>query len=243
MLIIPAIDLKDGYCVRLRQGKTGTEQIFSDDPVKVARTWQSFGAKLIHLVDLDGAFQGKLKNFTLIKDIVKNVRIPVQLGGGLRDSRDISRVFKAGVSRVILGTRAFESPRWLKKLVEKYGDRILVAVDSANGYLTVKGWEKKTTFKTIDFIKKMQEAGINTFILTDVKRDGMMKGPNIDFIKQVLSALKIKLIASGGISSKKDLRALIKLEKKGLVGAIIGRALYTGDLDLKEAIAIGEKRG
>jgi len=240
MLIIPTIDLRGGRCVRLRQGKAGTEQIFSEDPVSMAKTWERLGAKLIHLVDLDGAFKGKLQNFDLIKAIVKSIKTPVQLGGGLRDSRNITRVFKSGVNRVILGTRAFESPYWVKRLVGKYGKRILVAVDDAGGRLVVKGWKKKTAVGTIDFIEKMQEMGVETFVLTDVKRDGMMKGPNIDSINQVLSRLKIKLIASGGISSKKDLRDLRKLEKKGLVGAIIGRALYTGDLDLKEAIAIGK---
>ena len=239
MLIIPAIDLKGGRCVRLRQGKAGREEIFSTEPVKVAKTWEDRGAKLLHLVDLDGAFKGKLQNLSLIKAIVKSVKIPIQLGGGLRNSREISRVFKAGINRVILGTRAFESPDWVKDLSGKYGWRILIAIDNADGKLAVRGWRKKTKIDIIDFIGEMKKSGISNFIFTDIKRDGMMTGPNIKTIKEVLSKVRVKLIASGGISSKEDLRQLKKLEKKGLVGVIIGRALYTGAVRLEEAIKIG----
>lgn len=239
MLIIPAIDLKGGRCVRLRQGKASREEIFSTEPVRVAKTWEDCGAKLIHLVDLDGAFKGKLQNFSLIKAIVKSVKIPVQLGGGLRDSREISRVFKAGVNRVILGTRAFESPDWVRDLTRKYGRRILAAVDNADGKLAIRGWKKKTEIDIVDFIYEMEKSGVSSFIFTDVKRDGMMTGPNIKAIKDVLSRVRIQLIASGGINSRKDLRQLKKLEKKGLTGVIIGRALYTGAIKLKEAIKIG----
>ncbi|MEA3369070.1 MAG: 1-(5-phosphoribosyl)-5-[(5-phosphoribosylamino)methylideneamino]imidazole-4-carboxamide isomerase [Candidatus Ratteibacteria bacterium] len=239
MLIIPAIDLKGGRCVRLRQGKASRVEIFSTEPVKVAKIWEDRGAKLLHLVDLDGAFKGKLQNFSLIKAIVKSVKIPVQLGGGLRDSREISRVFKAGVKRVILGTRAFESPDWVKTLTRKYGRRILIAIDNADGKLAVRGWRKKIEINIVDFISEMKKSGISSFIFTDVKRDGMMTGPNIEAIKEVLSKVRIKLIASGGISRREDLRQLKKLEKKGLIGVIIGRALYTGAIKLKEAIKIG----
>jgi len=270
MLIIPAIDLKGGRCVRLRQGKADSVETFSNDPVSVAQTWETLGAKLIHLVDLDGAFKGKLQNLPLIKAIVKAVRIPVQLGGGLRDSREINRAFKAGVERIVLGTRAFESPDLIKKLIKKYGQKILVAVDSSNGKLAIRGWEKKVNLGIIDFIKEMKDSGVKNFVFTDIKRDGMMRGPNIALVKEILSkvnpvrkgsslmtgggghtqrlkslafsnGVKVKLIASGGISSKGNLKKLKRLEKKGLAGVIIGRALYTGALKLEEAIEIGSR--
>ena len=239
MLIIPAIDLKGGRCVRLRQGKAEKEEVFFDNPVAVAKRWEAQGAELIHLVDLDGAFQGRLIHFSIIKDILKNIKTPVQLGGGLRKEEDIDSSFTAGISRVILGTGAVETPNLIRGLVKKYGKKIAVAVDVSSGKLVLRGWRKKVDMEIVDFISQMKDLGIEDFIFTDVSRDGMMRGPNIKAVKDLLSKVEVKLIASGGIRDKDDLEKLKKLEGKGLVGVIIGRALYTGNIDLKEAIVIG----
>lgn len=241
MLVIPAIDLRNGKCVRLIQGKADAETIFSDDPVAVAINWQEKGARLLHLVDLDGAFTGKPKNLDIISKIVESVNIPVEMGGGIRDQKTLEDVFKAGVKMAILGTKALTDPEFTKTMCKEYNDKIAVGIDAKDGITAIHGWTESGGKSAIDLAIEMKDLGVKTIIYTDIKRDGMLTGPNISATKKISMAVPgVDVIASGGVSSIDDVKALKEIEKYGVKGMIIGKALYTGNIQLEDAIYLAD---
>ncbi len=231
MLIIPAIDLKDGKCVRLTQGQKNEETVFSNNPVDVAKSWQDQGAKYIHVVDLDGAFDGRPKNLSLVEQIVKHTKIPIQFGGGLRTTQDVKMVLGLGVNRVIIGTRAIDSPTWVAELCSTFPKRIAVGIDVKNGKVAVKGWTSVCDWTAPAFAKEMEKVSLCAIIYTDISKDGMLQGPNIPGLKELVAAVKTPIIASGGVSSLEDIKALCQLP---IAGMIVGKALYTGHVNLSE---------
>jgi phosphoribosylformimino-5-aminoimidazole carboxamide ribotide isomerase len=237
MLIIPAIDLKDGRCVRLLQGRADAVTVYSDRPEDVAKRWQELGAKVIHVVDLDGAFSGTQKNIEGIKSIRRAVSVDIELGGGIRDMERIEMLLGLGINRVILGTVAIERPELVKEASRRFPCRIIVGIDAKDGLVAVKGWVEVTSVKAKELALKMEGYGAWGIIYTDISRDGMLTGPNIEAIREMVEAVNIPVIASGGVSSIDDIKRLKEI--KGLWGVITGKALYTGAIDLKEAIEIG----
>jgi len=238
MLIIPAIDLRGGKCVRLLQGRADAETIFSDDPVTMALKWQSKGAQFLHVVDLDGAFTGVQENLDIVKNIAGALSIPMELGGGIRDQKAIERILQSGVRRAILGTSALKDPAFAENMCKEYGHRIAVGIDAKDGMVATHGWTEVGKKPAVDFAVEMEAAGVKTIIYTDIKRDGMLKGPNIEATKKIAQAVQsVEIIASGGVSSLDDIKNLKTLEQLGVTGAIVGKALYTGDLQLEDAIA------
>jgi phosphoribosylformimino-5-aminoimidazole carboxamide ribotide isomerase len=237
MIIFPAIDLRKGRCVRLIRGDVRDETVYSNLPVSMAKHWQLKGAQWLHVVDLDGAIEGEPRNLEHVFAIVKALKIPVQFGGGIRDFETLKMILDKGVNRAILGTSAAMDEKFLKKAVDKYGDRIVVGVDAKDGFVALKGWVETSKLKAVDFSKKMQSFGVQTIIYTDIKKDGMLKGPNVKANTEMVHALKIPVVASGGVTTLRDIERLQRLESKGLQGAIVGKALYSGALDLKAAIA------
>lgn len=231
MIIFPAIDIKNGRCVRLRQGKAEDEVVFSENPVEAALMWQRLGAEYLHIVDLDGAFCGRPVNTHIIKEIVNKVDIPVQLGGGIRKADDVSGMLDIGVSRVILGTSALLNKDMLCSLLSECGDKIAVSIDAVNGYAAVDGWTSISSVRAVDFAFELENKGLKTLIYTDISKDGMLSGPNFNEIKELKEGLGINIIASGGISTVDDVK---KLREFKLYGAIIGKALYTGDINFKD---------
>lgn len=238
MLIIPAIDLIEGRCVRLREGKLSSERVYSKEPVAVAELWELKGAKRLHIVDLDGAFEGKPQNLEVVKRIAKGVKIPIQFGGGVRNLRTIKEVLDCGVEYVILGTSAISKPEFVKKAIKRFGKRIMVSIDASNLKVRVRGWEEKTRKTAPILAKEMERLGVKNIIFSDIKRDGTLRGPNISQIKKMLKVVNTPLIVSGGISSLEEIKKLRPLEKKGLSGVIVGKALYTGRIDLEKALKI-----
>ncbi len=236
MFIIPAIDLKDGKCVRLLQGRAEAVTVYSDRPDEVARRWQEMGAKVIHVVDLDGAFSGTQKNIESIKNIRRAVSVDIELGGGIRDIERIEMLLGLGINRVILGTVAIERPELVKDASKRFSGRIIVGIDAKDGLVAVKGWVEVTSVKAKELALKMEEYGVWGIIYTDISRDGMLSGPNIEAIREMVEAVNIPVIASGGVSSIDDIKRLKEI--KGLWGVIIGKALYTGAINLKEAMEI-----
>ncbi len=239
MIIIPAIDLLQGKCVMLLQGMEHTETVYSDNPVEVAQKWESMGAELIHVVDLDGAFTGNVVNFNIVKDIVQSIHIPIQLGGGIRREEAVQEIIGSGISRVILGTRACER-EFLKSVLRKHGEKIIIGIDARDGVVTVKGWKEYTNLDAAEFAKEAEDLGAKTIIFTDISVDGTLEGPCYESIEKLLKAVSIGVIASGGIRSIDDIKKLKEYEKDGLVGAIIGKALYTDDINLKQAIEVSK---
>ncbi len=234
MLIIPAIDIKDKRCVRLTQGRMDAETIYSDDPGEVALRWQSMGAKLIHLVDLNGAVEGNAKNFDVIKGIIEGIKVPVQIGGGIRDEKTAEKYLSfPNVKRIIIGTAAYEAPEFLKTLTRRYPGRIAVGIDAKDGHVAIKGWVTVTDESAIGLAKRLEGIGVAAIVYTDISRDGMLKGPNVEATKEMADSVSIPVVASGGVSSKKDIESYRGVN---IEGVIIGKALYSGDLDLKEAI-------
>lgn len=232
------MDIRGGKVVRLERGDYSRQTLYSDSPLEVARKWDSYGVKLIHVVDLDGALEGRLKNLGLVRDIAKNVKAGVELGGGIRDEETVSRVLDGGIAKVVVGSMLLDK-NMLKSLVSRFKERIVAAVDAKDGIVRAKGWLFKTKVKTASFVKSLEESGIQTINYTDISRDGMLAGPNIDGIKELLKITRVKIVASGGISSIDDIRALAKLQADGgLAGAIIGKALYENKIDLAEAIQV-----
>ena len=234
MVVIPAIDLKDGLCVRLLQGRKEDVTAYSNDPAAVARKWESCGAGLLHVVDLDGAFTGTQKNLDSISKIRAAVTMDIEVGGGIRDLNRIDQLMALGINRVILGTVAIEKQELVKKAAMKYPGSVLVGIDAKDGLVAVKGWVEVTGIKAKDLALQMQEYGVAGIIYTDISKDGMMTGPNVEAMSDMADALDIPVIASGGISSIDDIKRLHETGK--LWGAITGKALYSGSLDLKEAI-------
>lgn len=235
MEVIPAIDLKGGKCVRLYQGDYGQETVFSEEPVSVALQWQSLGAPRLHLVDLDGAARGELCHFSLISEIVKVVKIPVQVGGGIRQLETIDQLLETGVGRVILGTTAVENPSLVREAGNRFGEAIIVGIDARDSYIATHGWQKKTNITAFELVQQMAALGVRRFIYTDITRDGTLTQPNFEAIAELISKTKLPIIASGGVTSISHLKRLFQL---GVEGIIIGRALYTGDLRLEEALAV-----
>ena len=237
MLLIPAIDLKDGKCVRLKQGDMNDSTTFGEDPAAMARRWVDAGARRLHLVDLNGAFAGKPVNEAAIKAILREVGddIPVQLGGGIRDLDTIERYLDDGLSYIIIGTAAVKSPGFLKDACSAFGGHIIVGLDAKDGKVATDGWSKLTGHEVIDLAKKFEDYGIEGVIYTDIGRDGMLSGINIDATVKLAQALTIPVIASGGLSNIADIDALCAVESEGVSGVICGRAIYTGDLDFAGA--------
>lgn len=238
MTIIPAIDIRNGKVVRLFRGDFSRETIYSDDPVKAALKWQGEGAKRLHVVDLDGALEGKLKNLNWIRKITASIDIPVEVGGGIRTAQEVTAVIKGGASYAILGTKACEDEEFLRKAVEKYGDKIIVSLDVKDGYLQTKGWLNPTDTKAVDFAKKVKAIGVRTVVYTDISKDGTLQGPDFENILKFLWDVEIDMIVSGGVSSIADIKILKEYDRKEIVGVIIGRALYDSKIILKEANGI-----
>ncbi|WP_326536286.1 1-(5-phosphoribosyl)-5-[(5-phosphoribosylamino)methylideneamino]imidazole-4-carboxamide isomerase [Pseudorhodoferax sp.] len=237
MLLIPAIDLKDGQCVRLKQGDMEQSTTFSDDPAEMARKWVDAGARRLHLVDLNGAFAGKPKNEMAIRRILKEVGdvVDVQLGGGIRDLDTIERYLDAGLRYVIIGTAAVKNPGFLHDACTAFGGHIIVGLDAKDGKVATDGWSKLTGHEVIDLAKKFEDYGVESFIYTDIGRDGMLTGINIDATVKLAQALNTPVIASGGLSNIADIEKLCEVESEGIEGVICGRAIYTGDLDFASA--------
>jgi phosphoribosylformimino-5-aminoimidazole carboxamide ribotide isomerase len=234
--IIPAIDIREGRCVRLYQGDYDQETVFSDDPVEVALEWQSLGAPRLHIVDLDGAYSGEIYNLDIINEIASAVLVPTQLGGGIRSLGTIEQLLKAGIERVILGTAAVEDQGLVKQACQRFGESIIVGIDAREGYVSTHGWRQETQLEAVEFAQSMAKLGVRRFIYTDINRDGTLTEPNFSATAELINAVKMPVIASGGVSS---LNHLGMLKSLGAEGAIIGKALYTGDIDLKQALAIG----
>jgi phosphoribosylformimino-5-aminoimidazole carboxamide ribotide isomerase len=240
MLLIPAIDLKDGKCVRLKQGDMNDSTTFGEDPAAMARRWLDAGARRLHLVDLNGAFAGQPVNQAAIKAILKEVgeEIPVQLGGGIRDLDTIERYLDGGLSYVIIGTAAVKNPGFLRDACTAFGGHIIVGLDAKDGKVATDGWSKLSGHEVVDLAKKFEDYGVEGVIYTDIGRDGMLSGVNIEATVKLAQALSIPVIASGGLSNIQDIEALCAVESEGVEGVICGRAIYTGDLDF----AAGQKR-
>ncbi len=238
MLILPAIDLRNGKCVNLVQGRAQEETVFSDQPVEMAEQWQTEGAEYLHLVDLDGAFQGSSANLHIVKQIVETIDIPVQLGGGIRTMERLDEVLELGVARAILGTAALKNPILVEDACRKYGNRIAVGIDATDGMVATEGWLEVSQKSAVEFAREMEGCGVQTIIYTDIKSDGMLNGPNVEATQAISNAVRINVIASGGITSLADIEVLKSIH---VSGAIIGRALYTNALSLKDAIAMAHE--
>lgn len=241
MEIIPAIDLKGGKCVRLEQGDMKRDTVFSSDPVSMAKKWESMGATRLHLVDLDGAFKGKPQNKYIIEDIIDAISIPVQVGGGIRDIETIDEYVAMGADRIILGTIAQKSPKFVIKACDIYHERIVVGIDAKDGKVAIKGWAEVTSKNAMDLAAEYEDYGVAAIIYTDISKDGMMQGPNIEATKELALSVDIPIIASGGVSSIDDIKALLPLINDGVEGVITGKAIYSGSLDLQEAVKLAEK--
>ena len=238
MEVIPSIDLKSGRCVRLYQGDYAKETVFSDDPLGTAQRWESLGAPRLHLVDLDGAASGEPQHLTVVARIAATLKIPVQVGGGIRRMEMIEQYVKAGIKRVVLGTAAVENPKLVKEACLVFGEAIVLGVDARDGFVAVRGWQDKTSVSAADLIQQMEALGARRFIYTDIARDGTLTEPNFQAIAGLIAKTRSPVIASGGVTSIDHLR---KLSQLGVEGAIIGRALYTGDIRLDKALAALEK--
>jgi phosphoribosylformimino-5-aminoimidazole carboxamide ribotide isomerase len=235
MIVIPAIDIRDGKVVRLLRGDFSKETVYSNDPVNTALKWQAEGAKRLHVVDLDGALEGKLKNLDWVRKITASIDIPVEVGGGIRTESELKTIISAGASYAILGTKACEDEGFLKKAVDRYGEKIMVSFDIRDGYLQTKGWVNPTNIKAVDFAERIKKIGVKTVEYTDISRDGTLQGPGFGNILKFLKEVEIDMIVSGGISSIADIRILKEYNKKEIIGVIVGRALYDSKIILKEA--------
>ena len=238
MLIIPAIDLKNGECVRLQQGKKDAVTVYSRDPVLTAMKWEEYGAKVLHIVDLDGAFTGTQQNRESILKIREKLKIAIQVGGGIRDIVTVDKLLSAGIDRVILGTAAIETPEFVVEACTRFPGRIFVGIDAKDGKVAVRGWEEVSSIDAKELAKRIETVGVSGIIYTDISRDGMLTGPNIAAQEEMVATVKIPVVASGGIATIEDVRSLMAI--KNLWGAITGKAIYSGSLDLKEALRVAE---
>ena len=243
MLIFPAIDIRGGKCVRLLKGDFAQETVFSDDPAAMARKWQQQGAQFLHLVDLDGALAGKSQNLATVRAILSVVTIPVELGGGIRTMANIDEVLALGVRRIILGSVAVHDPDLVKAACAKYGNRVVVGIDAKDGIVAVDGWGVSGNVQVGTLAKAMAEAGVRTIIYTDIARDGTLEGVNVEATARLARESGIRIVASGGVKSVEDIRALKPYEKDGIEGVIVGKSIYMGTLDLQEAIEIAGEEG
>ncbi|MGA2090570.1 MAG: 1-(5-phosphoribosyl)-5-[(5-phosphoribosylamino)methylideneamino]imidazole-4-carboxamide isomerase [Endomicrobiales bacterium] len=242
MLVIPAIDIRDGNCVMLQQGKIEDETIYSKDPVFMAKLWQMKGAKRLHVIDLDGAFSGMPQNFEIIKKIRKSVDIPMQVGGGIRSMKAIEMLFEEGINYVILGTVVVYNPDILRQSLEAFGDKIIVALDARDGKVAIGGWKDTTAVDAVELAQKMKAMKVAQILFTDINKDGMMAGPNLKALETMAQLSGVPVLASGGVTTLEDIEALKKLEPIGISGAIVGKALYTESIKLEEALKIAEKQ-
>lgn len=240
MIIIPAVDIKQGKCVRLLQGRMEDTTLYSDDPLEMALRWQNAGAELIHVIDLDGAFSKQAMNLKSVKNILAGISVPIQLGGGIRDLKIIEMYIDIGVSKLIIGSEALYNPSFVKDACKKFPGRIVVGIDARNGKVAVEGWTQTSETKAIDLAKEFESCGVAAINFTDIHRDGMQTGPNIRETAALAEAVSIPIIASGGVNTIQDIINLKQIESKGVKGVITGKALYEGTLDLQEAIRIAK---
>jgi len=241
MIVIPAIDIKNGKCVRLLQGRMDAETVFSDDPAAMGRRWEGEGAELIHVVDLDGAVGKRPVNLDTIRLIIDRVHVPIQVGGGIRDIETVRMYMQQGVSRVVIGTEAIKNPDLVKTACREFPDRIVVGIDAMGGKVAIEGWTKTTEVTAVELAKQFEGCGVAAINFTDIERDGMRTGPNLMETEKLALSISIPVVASGGVSSMEDIKNLAPLESAGVVGVITGRALYDGSLELKAAIEIFNK--
>ena len=237
MIIIPAVDIKSGKCVRLLQGRKEDVTVFSENPVAMARRWAEEGAEVIHVVDLDGAFEKMPKNIETIRDIIASVDVDVQVGGGIRDENTIQTYLAAGATRVIIGTEAMRNPSRVKAICRKYPDRIIIGIDARDGMVAVEGWTETTRISAVELAREFEGSLVAAINFTDIHRDGMQTGPNIEATRHLAESVSLPIVASGGVSTIDDIKNLLPLSDVGVVGVITGKALYAGTLDLKNAIA------
>ncbi len=235
MRIYPAIDIKDGNCVRLLKGRFDEVTVYGDNPPEMAKKWESQGGKFIHVVDLDGAKHGHGVNAVIITEICKSVNVPVQTGGGIRTMADIEAKLACGVNRVIIGTSAVRDAEFVRAAVEKYGEKIVIGIDAKDGMVAVEGWEEVSEFGAVEFAKKMEALGVKTIIYTDIATDGTLAGPNVEAMREMAESVSMDVIASGGIGNIEHIKALIPT---GVEGVIVGKALYTDNVDLAEAVSL-----
>ena len=241
MIIYPAIDIRGGRCVRLTEGRFDAETVFADDPAEMAFKWAGLGAEFLHLVDLDGALAGEGKNVPVIERILQSVSIPVQLGGGIRNLETIEKLLSLGVTRLILGSAAVKNPQLVEEACKKYPGHIAVGIDAKNGDVAIEGWGKGSGVATTELAKKMAAYGVETIIYTDISRDGMLSGVNVEATAALARACGVPIIASGGVASLEDIRRVKAVESDGVQGCIIGKAIYTGAVDLKAALALAKE--
>ncbi len=242
MIVIPAVDVRGGRCVRLKQGRPENETVYSPDPVMMAKLWESKGARLLHMVDLDGAFTGSMKNMDIVIETARSLDIPLQAGGGIRDPETVRELIEGGVSRVILGTSAVKDRDFLKDLLERYPERISVGIDAVEGRVAVSGWQEVSSEEATELARGVEKMGVSEIIVTDIKKDGMMKGPGIKWIRKIARAVEIPVIAAGGISGIDDILALRDLGIENLKGVIVGKALYRDNNFLSEAIRVTREK-
>ena len=241
MIIYPAIDIRGGRCVRLTEGRFDAETVFADDPAEMALKWAGLGAEFLHLVDLDGALAGEGKNVPVIERILQSVSIPVQLGGGIRNLETIEKLLELGVTRLILGSAAVKNPELVAEACKKYPGHIAVGIDAKNGEVAIEGWGQGSGVAATELAKKMASFGVETIIYTDISRDGMLSGVNVESTAALARACGVPIIASGGVASIEDIRRVKAVESDGIQGCIIGKAIYTGAVDLKEALALAKE--
>jgi phosphoribosylformimino-5-aminoimidazole carboxamide ribotide isomerase len=238
MIVIPAVDIKNGKCVRLSQGRMDAETIFSEDPAAMAKKWENEGAELIHVVDLDGAIEKTPQNLVTIKAILQQVHVPIQVGGGIRSIDTVKMFLDIGVRRVIIGTEAIRNPKMVSEACRLFPGRIVVGIDARNGFVAIEGWTHTTPIKAVDLARQFEDVGVAAINFTDIHRDGMQTGPNIPATQRLAEAISIPVVASGGVSVIEDIINLLPLESVGVQGVITGKALYSGTLDLKRAIEL-----
>jgi phosphoribosylformimino-5-aminoimidazole carboxamide ribotide isomerase len=242
MLVIPAIDIKNGKCVRLVQGRKKDETVFSDNPAAMAQKWAQAGAEWIHVVDLDGAFEKSPQNKNAVQQILNSVDTPIQLGGGIRNEEIIQMYLDMGVKRVIIGTEAINNPKWVEQACKQFPGGIVLGIDARNGRVAIDGWTKTTQINAIDLAKRFENCGVAAINFTDIYRDGMQTGANVEETRRFAKAVSIPVVASGGVSTIDDIKDLLPLEAVGVVGVITGKAIYSGTLDFKEALSLARAR-
>ncbi|MFH0997236.1 MAG: 1-(5-phosphoribosyl)-5-[(5-phosphoribosylamino)methylideneamino]imidazole-4-carboxamide isomerase [Pseudomonadota bacterium] len=240
MMIIPAIDIKSGKCVRLLQGRMDAETVFSNDPSAMARQWEDQGAEMLHVVDLNGAIEKSPQNLPSIQRIIQSIHIPVQVGGGIRDLKTIQQYFDIGITKVVIGTEAIRNPELVRQACKDHPGGIVVGIDARKGRVAIEGWTQTTDILAIDLARQFEDYGVAAINFTDIHRDGMQTGPNIEETRQLAEAVRIPIVASGGVSTLEDIRNLLPLSKSGVIGVITGKALYSGTLNLTEAIEMAK---
>lgn len=241
MIIIPAVDIKNGKCVRLLQGRMSDDTVYSDDPAAMAVKWERLGAQIIHVIDLDGAFSKHPQNMAVISELAQSVQVPIQLGGGIRNEKTVATYLEMGIRRLIIGTEAIKNPDFVKRICKTYPDQIIVGIDARNGKVAIDGWTHTTQVEAVDLARAFEDCGVAAINFTDIQRDGMQTGPNLEATRQLAAAVSIPVVASGGVSSIQDIKDLLTLEKLGVMGVIVGKALYSGDLDLTMALKMAQQ--